>query len=391
MTLDKNGAGRVLCAAMDLDLTSDQELLRDTTTRFIESACPLAKVRELSEDASGGVEPSYLRQAAELGWFSLLVPEEDGGGSVSGEGVIDAAVVAVERGRLLQPAPFVPGNVVALALAAGATDDQRAKVLPGLIAGETTAAWALADPTGDWRADAGVTARASGGDGFVLSGTKGLVQDAHLADWLLVSAGSAGGPIQVLLPSTAPGLTVTKLDGLDITRSFGRVTLDAVDAPRAAVVGDPVSGRPILERQLQVAVVLTVAESVGAMDHIFSETVEYAKNRTAFGRPIGSFQAIKHLLADTSLLVEASKAVLTAAARAVQDEREDAGEVASMAKAFVGDSGIELAQNCLQAFGGIGFTWEHDLHLYLRRLTADAYLYGEPAWHRERICTIHEL
>jgi alkylation response protein AidB-like acyl-CoA dehydrogenase len=391
LTLDKNGARRVLCAAMDLELRGDQELLRDTTARFIESACPLARVRELSEDACRGVDRDYLRQAAELGWFSLLVPEEHGGGSVSGDGLIDAVLVAEERGRVLQPGAFVPGNAVALALAAAGTDDQRAKVLPGLIAGETTATWALADPAGDWRADAGVTARASG-EGFVLSGTKGLVQDAHLADWLLVSAGGAEGPIQVLLPSAAPGLTVTKLDGLDITRSFGRVTLDAVEAPRSTVVGDPTGrGAPALERQLQVAVVLTVAESVGAMDRIFGETVEYAKNRTAFGRPIGSFQAIKHLLADTSLLVEASKAVLTAAARAVQDERDDAGEVASMAKAFVGDSGIELVQNCLQAFGGIGFTWEHDLHLYLRRLTTDASLYGEPAWHRERICTIHEL
>jgi alkylation response protein AidB-like acyl-CoA dehydrogenase len=380
-------------APMDLELTGDQALLRDTTVRFIEATCPLDNVRALAEHRDGGVDRGYLRQAAELGWFSLLVPERDGGGSVSGDGLLDAAVVAQERGRVLQPGAFVPANVVAWALATAGTEDQRAKVLPGLIAGETTAGWAIAGPTGDWRPEAGVTAAPSG-DGFVLSGAKGLVQDAHLAAWLLVSAGTADGPIQALLPAATPGLTVTKLDGLDITRSFARVTFDAVDAPRSTLVGDPgdaATSVATLQRQLDIAVVLTVAESVGAMDRILGEAVDYAKARTAFGRPIGSFQAIKHLLADTSLLVESSKAIVAAAARAVQDERDHAAEVASMAKAYVGDSAIELAQNCLQTFGGIGFTWEHDLHLYMRRLTADASLYGEPTWHRERICTIHEL
>jgi alkylation response protein AidB-like acyl-CoA dehydrogenase len=381
---------------MDLELTGDQALLRDTTVRFIEAACPLDKVRARTEDDDRGLDRGYLRQAAELGWFSLLVPERHGGGSVSGAGLLDAAVVAHERGRVLQPGAFVPTNVVAWALATAGTEDQRAKVLPGLMAGEVTAGWGAADPTGDWRPGAGVTATRSG-DGFVLSGVKGLVQDAHLADWLLVSADiadTAGRPVQALLPAATPGLTVTKLDGLDITRDFARVTFDAVDAPLPTLVGDPEDGgaqASSLDRELQIAVVLTVAESVGAMDRILGEAVEYAKARTAFGRPIGSFQAIKHLLADTSLLVEASKAVVAAAARAVQDERPDAGEVASIAKAYVGDSGIELAQNCLQTFGGIGFTWEHDLHLYMRRLTADASLYGEPTWHRERICAIHEL
>jgi alkylation response protein AidB-like acyl-CoA dehydrogenase len=136
---------------------------------------------------------------------------------------------------------------------------------------------------------------------------------------------------------------------------------------------------------------LTAAESIGAMDHDLALAVQYAKDRTAFGRPIGSFQAIKHLLADTSLMLEMSKGIAVAAARAVGTRQDDAAGVSSMAKAFVGDCGIDLAQNCFQVFGGIGYTWEHDQHLYLRRLTADAALYGDPAWHRERLCQVSGL
>jgi len=137
--------------------------------------------------------------------------------------------------------------------------------------------------------------------------------------------------------------------------------------------------------------VLTVAETVGAMDENFTVALDYAKVRTAFGRPIGSFQAVKHQLADASMMLEASKGVAVAAARSVQQRADDAAEVASMAKSFVGDAAIDLTQTCWQVFGGIGYTWEHDHHLYLRRLTADASLYGQPSWHRERVCTIHGL
>ncbi|HSS11369.1 MAG TPA: acyl-CoA dehydrogenase family protein, partial [Acidimicrobiales bacterium] len=371
------------------DLTSDQELLRDTTARFIETACPVDRVRELAE-SDAGVERDYLRQAGELGWFAMLVPEEHGGGTVSGNGVLDAAVVAEERGRFLQPGPFVAMNAVAWALAAGGTDEQQSKVLPALASGDSLATWALADLSGEWRPDGGVRASRTGG-GFLLRGAKGLVQDAHLADWVLVTAATDGGMSQFLVRPTAPGVSVHRLDGLDITRRLCEVRFDDVELPESALVGEMDGAADLVERQLQVAVVLTVAESVGAMDRDFEVVVDYAKARTAFGRPIGSFQAVKHLLADTALLLEASKSMAVAAAHSVQEEREDAPEVASMAKAFIGDSGIDLAQNCLQVFGGIGYTWEHDHHLYLRRLTADASLFGEPAWHRERICRLFEL
>jgi alkylation response protein AidB-like acyl-CoA dehydrogenase len=374
---------------VELDLTTDQELLRSTAARFIETACPIATVRDLATSETG-LDPEYLRQAGELGWFAMLVPEEHGGGSVSGDGLVDAAIVAEERGRLLQPGPFVTMNVVACALAAAGSDEQRTKVLPALVSGDALATWALADPAGDWRSDGGVQVKRRGSR-FVLSGAKGLVQDAQLVEWILVTAATETGLSQFLVRADTPGVTVHPLDGLDLTRRLCEVRFADAELPEATVVGQLGGAAGVVERQLQVAVVLTVAESVGSMDRDFEVVVEYAKARTAFGRPIGSFQAVKHLLADTALLLEASKSMAVAAAHAVQEERSDAAEVASMAKAFIGDSGIDLAQNCLQVFGGIGYTWEHDQHLYLRRLTSDASLFGEPAWHRERICRLFEL
>ena len=266
---------------MDLDLSSDQELMRSTTARFIESACPLTTVRELAADHSPEGD-EYRHQAAELGWFAMLVPDELGGGTVSGNGVADAAIVAEERGRGLQPGPFVATNAVATALAADGNDEQRAKVLPAIAAGEATATWALASGAGDWTPGAGVTATVKGG-GFVLSGASGFAQDADLADWILVTAAADRGLSQFLVPAGTPGVGVKVLDGLDITRRFCQVTFDDVELPASAIVGEPGAAANAVDRQLQVAVALTVAEMVGAMDRDFEVALEYAKARTGSG------------------------------------------------------------------------------------------------------------
>jgi alkylation response protein AidB-like acyl-CoA dehydrogenase len=208
---------------------------------------------------------------------------------------------------------------------------------------------------------------------------------------MLVTASSNGGPSQFLVPADSPGVTIRVLEGLDLTRRFCEVSFEGVDLPESAAVGEFGEAAGLVERQLQIACVLTVAESVGTMDHDLNLALQYSKDRTAFGRPIGSFQAIKHLLADTSLMLEMSKAMALAAAKAVGTSQPDGGAVASMAKAFAGDCGVELAQNCFQVFGGIGYTWEHDQHLYLRRITTDGSLYGDPAWHRERLCQLKGL
>jgi alkylation response protein AidB-like acyl-CoA dehydrogenase len=374
---------------VELDLIGDQELLRDTAAKFMDASCPLDVVRHLS-DTDTGLPANYMHEAAELGWFSLLVPAEDGGGSVSGDGLRDAAILAEERGRRLQPGPFVPMNVVASALAARGSADQKAKVLPAVMNGEALATWAAADGAGAWPPGAGLSASSAGGR-FILSGCAGLAQDAALADWFLVAARSPGGRHQFLVPSSTPGVSLTHRRAHDITQRFASVDFEGVELDADAVVGEPAGTADDLERQLQLALVLSVAETVGAIEALFDMTRRYAIDRTAFGRPIGSFQAVKHQLADMSLSVEAGVSISAAATRAVQAGQDDAGEIASMAKAWVGDTGIDIAQGCFQVFGGIGYTWEHDLHLFLRRITMSSLLYGQPDWHRERICEIHGL
>ncbi len=375
---------------MDLGLSDEQQLLRVTTERFIEASYPLGAVRALADSDAAGVDREYLRQGAELGWFAMLVPEEHGGGSVSGAGLLDAVVLAEERGKYLQPGPFVPNNVVAYAIAAAGTDEQRAEVLPALIGGEQYATWAVADATGDWSPGSGVRATRKD-DGFVLSGTKTLVEDAATVDWMLVSASEDGDVAQFLVRTGAAGVRVQQMDGFDLTRRLCEVRFDDVAVSASALVGEPGRSAGVVDRQLQYAAALLIAESVGAMDHLFAITVDYAKARTAFGRPIGSFQALKHLLADTALLLETSMAAAAGSAKLLQSDGKSGAEAVSMAKAYVSESGVELAQNCWQVFGGIAYTWEHDLHLYLRRLTANASLYGDASWHRERVCSLYGL
>ncbi len=369
---------------MDPAASDEQKLIMETSGRLMDQLCPLTEVRASAyRDAEFAL--AYRRRASELGWFSMLVPEELGGGNVSGNGVLDATLIGFERGRRLQPAPFVGTNVVAYALAQAGSPDHKAKVLPGLMSGDTAAAW-LPLPTAPGQ---GFSASRTS-TGYEFSGRAAHVQDADSAAWLLVTAEADNGVVQALIDPTSPGLTVSPLESLDVTRGFGEVALDGVDVSAAALVGEG-DARDLVERQLAVACVLTTAELVGAMDHDFEMALQYAKDRIAFGRPIGSFQAIKHLLADTSLMLEMSKAIALAAANSVGTNDGYGLEAASMAKAFVGDCGIDLAQNCFQIFGGIGFTWEHDQHLYLRRVTTDSALFGGPAWHRERLCQLSGL
>lgn len=373
---------------MDIELSDDQRLFRDTTARFIEARCPIGTVRAMADDPLLR-DPDVLRDAGELGWFALFVPEEFGGGSVSGTPMRDAVIVAEERGRSVQPGPFITTNVVAFALAEAGPTHQQEAWLPRLASGEVTAAWAISDRSGV--PEAGALRARTTDTGLELSGTAGLVSEGSTAGLFLATALHDTGEVaQCLVPADATGVTMTRLSSLDLTRDFVDVSFDGVHVPEDAVLttGDTSS---LLDRLIDVAATLSVAESVGAMSRLLELTVAYAKDRTAFGRPIGSFQALKHLLADASFSVEVSAAGATAAAHAVGDRSPTASEIASIAKAYVGDAGIAVTQACQQTHGGIGFTWEHDLHFYLRRLAVDRVLYGDPSWHRERICRIHGL
>jgi alkylation response protein AidB-like acyl-CoA dehydrogenase len=368
---------------VDLDLSADQSLFLETTRRFLTANWPVRAVRDLIDDPIG-FDRTVWDQGASLGWTSMLVPEDHGGGSISGKGVADLAIVAEELGRFLFMGPVLPSNVVAFALARWGTEEQANALLPRLVSGAEIAAWAVAEETDLWGAGGARMEAVPLKGGYRLSGVKSPVQDAHLVNQLLVSARTAGGVTQFLVPNETSGVSVSPLRGLDLARRFSRVCFDEVDLPSSAVVGDVDGASAAIDSQLALAVALQCAETVGATDRAFEMTLTYVKDRKSFGRAIGSYQALKHRLADMLLWLESAKAAALAAINAVQSD-VDAGYWASLAKSYIGDRCPAIARDCLQMHGGIGYTWEHDLHLYLRRVESNALIYGRPDQHRDRL------
>ncbi|MCK9901530.1 acyl-CoA dehydrogenase [Parafrankia colletiae] len=373
---------------MLLELDADQEVLREATARYLTDQVPVDRIRTL-RDSPAGFDADYWRAGAELGWTSLLVSEEHGGGSISGAGLVDLTIAAHEFGLRAAPGPLVPTNVVAAALSA-AGGEAHTEALENLLAGTTVASWAHAEPAPhDRLGTVGLTCRVEG-DEIVLDGVKRPVESAEQAGYLLVTGRTAEGLSQVLVPAGAPGVTITPLKTVDLTRRFFTVRFDGVRVPRSAVVGELGGAADQVERQLQQALVIQCAESVGAMQAAFDLTVQWAFERYSFGRPLASYQELKHRFADMKSWLEAAHAISDKAARAVDAESPDAPELVSVAKAFIGDYGSELLQDCVQMHGGIGVTFEHDLHLFLRRVVLDRALYGTPAEHRQRIAGVVE-
>jgi alkylation response protein AidB-like acyl-CoA dehydrogenase len=373
---------------LDLDLSADQKLFAQSTRDFVEKTLPLEKVRELASREEG-FDRSWWSKGAELGWAALLLPEDMGGGSVSGAGLLDLAVLAEELGRLVTPGPLLPTNTVVAGLVAAAADGpDHSSELEQLASGEAVATWAVYEPgAGFSPTSPGLTAR-SKGDGYVLEGVKDRVEVADQADLFLVTALTGEGPTQFLVPVTATGVTVTPSWSLDVVRHFGEVAFDGVEVPAEAVVGRPGQAAAQIERQLQVALVLQAAETVGALNRVFDFTTQWAFDRYTFGRPLASYQALKHRFADMKTWLEASAAISLAAARAVQEEAPEAAELVSSAKSYVGAKAPQIVQDCVQMHGGIGVTWEHDIHLYLRRVTVNRAMYGTPEEHRRRLADL---
>jgi alkylation response protein AidB-like acyl-CoA dehydrogenase len=363
---------------MRADLTDDQAFLRDTTARFLDERAPSGTLRALRDDPLG-YDPDFWRQGAALGWTSLLVDERHGGGSVSGRGLVDATLLAHEFGRHAAPGPFLPCNLVAGALSA-IPSEAGAALLERLLDGSSVAAWCFAEGRPGGHRPEGVTleVRVEGGE-VVVSGTKRPVEAAMPASHLLVTGRTGRGLTQVLVPADAPGVSLEPMRSVDLTRRFWSVTFDQVRVPASGVLGEPGTADDQVVRQLCTALVLLCAESVGAMDAGFAMTSEWLFDRYSFGRPLASYQEIKHRFADMKTWLEAAHAIADAAADAVSGGPGDPEELAAIAKAFVGEYGAELLQDCVQMHGGIGITFEHDLHLFLRRLTLDRGLLGTPA------------
>jgi alkylation response protein AidB-like acyl-CoA dehydrogenase len=372
---------------VDLELNPEQELLRDTTRQFLRDSAPLSTVRQWA-GLPGGYPADWWRRGAELGWTTLLVDQRRGGGSVSGEGLCDLAIVAEEMGALVSPGPLAPVNVVAQTISQEGTDEQAATLLPGLLSGETVASWCGAEPGRPFNTTGiAVTARAEGA-GFRVDGVKRPVEAGVEAEWFLVTVIGVGGLMQLVVPAATKGVTVSSLQGIDLVRRNAEVRFDGAYVPASAVVGSPGNAARAFERQFETVLVLQCAEIVGAAEQVFGFTVAYAFDRYSFGRPLASYQALKHRFADMKLWLESAQAITVEATRAVQLGVPDAAEVARVAKAYVAEHCPELIQECVQLHGGIGVTWDHNLHLYLRRVVLHRQTYGGPYEHHEQLATL---
>ncbi|MFI6620745.1 acyl-CoA dehydrogenase family protein [Streptomyces sp. NPDC050528] len=366
---------------MNFELSEEQAMLREAARALLSDRAPMTVVRA-SMDSSEDVDPELWRLTSDLGWPGLALPEEYGG---SGQGVAELALLAEEIGRALGRGPFLPTTIVGRAIAYGGSERLRGEVLPALAAGEDWATWAFAEPHAPWTLD-GIRATAcTDGDEAVLDGVKTVVQDAGGARWLLVTARHEGEPASFLVDRAAPGVTVRRQRVLDPTRAFHEVRLDAVRVPRdARLDGGPADIQALLDE----ASVLRCADALGVMERMLELTVQHTTNRVQFGRPIGSFQAVKHACADMALLVHGTRAATYYAAMAADAGADDTARAACAAASYATAGTGEVAARALQLHGGIGFTWEHDLHLHLRRARADRVLYGDTAVHRDRLCTL---
>jgi alkylation response protein AidB-like acyl-CoA dehydrogenase len=376
---------------MDIGFSEEQELLRDTARKFLDSECTAKFVRDRmgTPEATTG---EFWQKLAEQGWLGIVYPEEDGG---SGLGLVDLAVLMEEMGRRVMPGPFLSTVLLGgAAIAEAGAPAQRREWLPRIAAGAVKAALAWTEPDLRWDA-AGVIlpARETGG-GFTLTGSKLFVGDAHLAEVLVVAARTRDGSTMedgvslFLVPEDTPGLTVSLMPTIDETRKLCEVRLDNVALPAAALLGERHAGWAPLSRVVMRATVALCAEMCGSAQQVLDMTVDYAKLRVAFGKPIGSYQGVKHQAADTLVAIENAKSLTYYAAWAVDEGSDEAPLAVAMAKAAASDMARKVAGAGIQLHGGIGMTWEHDLQLYFKRAKASEVAFGDATWHRERVARL---
>lgn len=372
---------------MDFGLTDEQQGLIEATRALLDRKAPLTATRGYVE-APVGFDPEVWRLGVELGWPALAVPEQDGG---LGQGLVELTLVAAELGRSLTPMPFLPTVVVADALVRSSAAG-RAKVLESLLDGTATAAWAFTEHQRPWSVDGMETTAERRPDGYALSGTKVEVQDADSARWLLVDARLDGQPARFIVPADAAGVSITPESTLDVARNYSDVELVDVFVPNDALVSSGAEAATDISRSCAVGTLLACAELIGISEQLLAMTVDYAGKRMQFGRAIGSFQAIKHKCADMRIWGQSIKASTYFAALALGSDApaDEQARAVSAAKAYASEAIGWLAGEALQIHGGIGFTWEHDLHLYLRRGRTNALVYGDATHHREVLCALAE-
>ncbi len=363
---------------MNFAFSEEQEELRRIVRQFLETKSSEAEVRRLMETTEG-YDPDVWKQLADqLGLQSLIIPEEFGG---QGYTYVELTVVLEEMGRRLLCAPYFSSIVLAANTLLHSGDDAAKKeLLPGIASGETIATLAFTEESGKWD-ESGITMAATkAGDGYTLSGTKMFVLDGHTSNLILVAAKTDVGISIFKVDADAAGLERTPLATMDQTRKQAKLTFS--DTP-ATLIGTDGAGWATIQQVLDLAAVGLAAEQVGGAQLCLEMAVQYAKDRVQFGRPIGSFQAIKHKCADMLLEVESAKSAAYYAGWCASELNDELPSVASLAKAYCSEAYFHAAAENIQIHGGIGFTWEHPAHLYFKRAKSSELLFGDPTYHRE--------
>jgi alkylation response protein AidB-like acyl-CoA dehydrogenase len=378
---------------MDFGFSEEQEMLRSSARDFLAKEAPMTYVRKMMDDERGYTDELWRKMAA-LGWMGLILPEEVGG---SGLDFVDMVVVLEEMGRAVLPGPFFSTVILAgVAIAEGGSAAQKAAYLSKIADGSLKATLAHLEPSGRWDADGIQLEAKPDGGGYVLTGTKLFVPDANVVDLFVVAArtpGSTGtdGVTLFLVDAKAPGIGVTMLKTMDQTRKLGEVTFKGVKVGGDAVLGPVGGGWALLDRVADRGKVGLAAEMCGGAQKVLEMSVEYAKVREQFGKPIGSFQAIQHKCANMLVEVESSKSITYYAAWAVANDVAEAPLAAAMAKAYTSDAYRHTAGEGIQIHGGIGFTWEHDMHIFFKRAKSSEVTFGDATWNREIVARLINL
>jgi len=367
---------------MDYDLSKPQKMLQQSVREFCQRQCPLEKVREIMETDTAH-DQDLWQGIADQGWIGLHLPEDHGG---LGLGLVDLAVVAEELGRACLTGPFLSTTWAATLLSKCGNEAITQQYLPDLCEGSKIATVACFEEEAGWVTDEYSTVKANEwGDGVQLSGSKQLVGDAAVADVMIVAARGEKGLILALVETSAEGVTIEATPGIDATRKLYEVKFENV-AGTVLASGD--EAEQALTKSQQVGNVAVCAELVGSMQWMLETTVEYARTRKQFDQIIGSFQAVQHKCADMLLDTESSRSAALYAAWALSEGTDDADRAVSIAKLFCADAAQKVGDNGVQAHGGIGFTWEHDLHLFYKRNKSNEFLFGDATFHREHVAQI---
>jgi len=367
---------------VNFSFSDDQILLKNSVRAALDEQCKPAHVRAMFDDARG-YGPELWGEMAKLGWLGLPFPEEQGGADL---GLVELALVIEEMGRAAYPGPFFATVVLGgLGIMLGGSPAQKDKWLSAIASGKARATAALLEEHLDWDPASITATAAKSGSGWTLSGLKRFVPWAHVADVVVVPARSPEGLSLFLVDPKASGVTLKPMVGIDLASRWSEMRLDKVPVGADALLGQAGTAGPLLDSLLRRAAVMSSAEMLGAARRCLDMSVEYAKVREQFGQPIGSFQAVRHRCAEMLLEVENAHAAVYYAAWALTAGAEDAAIASSICKSYVSEAARRVCGDSIQVHGGIGFTWEYDLHLYMKRAKALEPLYGDTEYHRELI------